>query len=76
MFDFHALRPILKSEELTWDYETAEYEIMGFDLCLCGSPKCRKRLKGFRESGAVIQQLYGDYIAGYLKNLQGSRTSS
>lgn len=66
-YDFFAIRDIEPGEELLWDYEAAEYEISAFEKCLCGSPKCRKILGGFKMNGDKIRELYGEYYANYLK---------
>ena len=43
-FDFMALRNISIDEEITFDYESIESEIVAFDHCLCGSKNCRKQM--------------------------------
>ena len=65
-YDFFALTDIEKDEELYLDYETAEYEIDGFQ-CSCGSDLCRHTLKGFKYHGGVVKQQYGEeFISSYL----------
>jgi hypothetical protein len=68
-FDFYAIKDVEDQSEIVWDYETSEYEIVAFDgTCLCGSPKCRGKLKGFKENGDKVKQLYTlDFCASYLK---------
>lgn len=66
-YDFHAIAPISAGDELRWDYSTSEYEIKNFK-CSCGSPLCRRFVKGFRSNGSRVRAVYGEkYIANYLK---------
>jgi len=67
VYDFYALKDIDEGKELLWDYETSEYEIGSFDNCLCGSPKCRVSMGGFKKNGDKVKKMYGDHIADYLK---------
>lgn len=65
-YDFHAINPISTGEELRWDYSTSEYDITDFK-CSCGSPLCRRFVKGFRAHGCRVRAVYGEkYIANYL----------
>jgi hypothetical protein len=66
-YDFWAIRPIIKGEELTWDYEATEWELSTPFRCNCGSKNCRHILKGFKHNGDIIQKQYGEYYANYLK---------
>ncbi len=72
-YDFFARREIREGEELTWDYETTEYEIRGFEKCNCGDALCRGTVGGFKKHGDQIKAQYGmKYIANYLKNKMDS----
>jgi len=67
-YDFYAIQDIQAEEELRWDYECTEYQIPNFK-CTCGSPLCRRHLKGYRSNGSRVRAVYGDqYIAEYLKS--------
>lgn len=67
-YDFYAIRSISCGEELTWDYETSEYEIFGNFSCQCGSPLCRgSSVLGYKTNEATIKKQYGEYYANYLK---------
>ena len=67
-YDFFALSKIEAGTELVWDYETSEYEITYDGPCLCGSPVCRGKLKGYKYHGSQVEAMYGTkHIAGYLK---------
>ncbi len=66
-YDFRAIRPIIEGEELTFDYETSEWEISIPFPCDCGSVNCRGTLRGFKSSGKIIRKQYGENYADYLK---------
>ena len=68
-YDFYAHRPIGAHDELTFDYETTEYELQtGFE-CQCGDEQCRGHLKGFRHHGSDVVRAFGpEHIAPYLRN--------
>jgi hypothetical protein len=68
-YDFVALRDINAGEEITFDYETTEYESIAVPHCLCGSIYCRRDIIGYRFRGEILRDRYGDYIADYLKTL-------
>jgi len=70
-YDFFALNQIDEGEELTWDYEAAEFESISIDECLCGSEKCRKNIRGFKYSHATIRAQYGEYYPNYLRDYLG-----
>ncbi|MCP4598271.1 SET domain-containing protein [Neptuniibacter sp.] len=40
-YDFIALKEISAGEEITFDYETIESQVVGFNQCHCGSDLCR-----------------------------------
>ncbi|MFJ1869432.1 SET domain-containing protein [Streptomyces sp. NPDC088097] len=62
-YDFVAMRPIRAGEEITWDYESTEYESIAVDSCLCGSAVCRGRTRGFKYRTDRVP-----YIAAYLRD--------
>lgn len=64
-YDFIALRDIEMGEELTWDYETTEYESIAVDRCLCGSESCRGRTAGYGPANSLSRT---HYVAAYLKS--------
>jgi len=66
-YDFIALRDIKAAEEITWDYETTEYEVLWFKECKCGSKKCRHQIRGFKHLDQQTKDRYGEFIADYLK---------
>ncbi|MDT4989554.1 MAG: uncharacterized protein QOI74_3648 [Micromonosporaceae bacterium] len=66
-YDLVAIRPIAVGEELGWDYESTEYEIVGMDQCLCGASACRGRPRGFRYRVATGPALAPAHVAPYLR---------
>ena len=66
--EIHALRDLAAGEELTLDYETFEEEFEALTgPCLCRSPKCRGRLRGYGAMSDELREKYGIYIAEYLQ---------
>ena len=73
--EVRALRPIAAGEEITFDYDTFEYEaehVAG--QCRCGSAKCRGRVPGYRHLAPEVRARYGEYIAEYLRTLDAKVT--
>jgi uncharacterized protein len=66
-YNFVALGDIEADEEITWDYETTEYESIAVSRCLCGSLSCRGKTLGFKFREQMLRDRYGEYIADYLK---------
>ncbi|KHD11086.1 hypothetical protein PN36_32540 [Candidatus Thiomargarita nelsonii] len=66
-YTFHALRDIESGTELTWNYNTTEYVSIAVSTCHCGANNCRGKTLGFKFLEDEIRNLYGDYIADYLK---------
>ena len=67
----HVLRHVAANEELTFDYATFEYEIHHMpEECLCNAEKCRGSISGYKDMPEELREMYGDYIASYLKVFQ------
>jgi len=66
-YTFHALREIKSGTELTWNYNTTEYISIAVSTCHCGAHNCRGKTLGFKFLEDEIRNLYGNYIANYLK---------
>ena len=47
-YDFVALRNIAKGEQLTWDYEDAEYDMESPFHCKCDDVNCREVVRGWK----------------------------
>jgi cyanophycin synthetase len=68
--EVRALKPIAAGEELTFDYDTFEYEVEHLKSpCLCGAAKCRGRVAGYKHLPADVKARYGEFIADYLRIL-------
>lgn len=67
-YDFVSLTKIAEGEEIVYDYETTETAFAGQFQCQCGSPNCRKQLRGFFALPRKIRERYGAFIADYLKS--------
>ncbi len=65
-YDFIALRYIASGEEITFNYQTTEETIMGFETCLCGSQECQGTLRGFAQLPTYWRECYPEFIAAYL----------
>ena len=69
--EVRALKPIAIAEELTFDYDTFEYEVDHLKgQCLCGAAKCRGRVAGYKHLAADVKARYGEFIADYLRILE------
>jgi uncharacterized protein len=66
-FDFVALRPIARDEEITFDYAMRNYAVEHFPhRCLCGAARCRGRVTGWKDLPAERKAAYGELVAPYL----------
>jgi hypothetical protein len=55
-----AINDILPGQQITFDYSTTmDEDDFEFD-CLCGSPKCRVRIRDFKHLPQKLRQHYGD----------------
>lgn len=59
-----SMRDIKKGEEITIDYDTLEYNWEM--VCNCGSPKCRKKIKGYKYLSEELKLKYKGFISPYL----------
>ncbi len=65
---FVALRRILPSEEVTFDYNTTEYDMAAPFRCRCGSPSCSGvQVRGFRHLSAVEQRRLLPFLSDALR---------
>ncbi|HSX30455.1 MAG TPA: SET domain-containing protein-lysine N-methyltransferase [Candidatus Saccharimonadales bacterium] len=67
-YDIIARRPIAAGEDIAVDYAMFEYETgpMSSVPCLCGSPKCRRHITGYKDLPANLRDEYRDCTASYL----------
>ena len=69
-FDFVARRPIRAGEELTFDYAMRNFTIDHFPaVCLCGAPRCRGSVTGWKDLPAARKADYGELVAPYLRTM-------
>jgi hypothetical protein len=67
------LRPVMKDEEITWDYSTSMLERHWTMQCQCESPLCRQLITDFDLLPKITQNLYlrlgivMPFISKYLK---------
>jgi len=61
---YRALRPIKKGEQLTWNYNTSEWELKRPFQCLCG-----KHITGFKCLDANEKSKLFKYLSPYLRPL-------
>jgi uncharacterized protein len=66
--DIVAMGPIAAGEEITVDYAMFEYVVgpSSEGSCLCGTPACRGRITGFRDTNAAWRLKYSHWTAAYL----------
>jgi hypothetical protein len=73
--EVRALRPIAAGEEISFDYNTFEYELdHGGSQCTCGAATCRGRVPGFKHVAAEVRARYGEFIAEYLRTIENNAT--
>ena len=66
--ELRALRPIAAGEELTFDYDTFEYEIEHLGgICRCGAAGCRGRVSGYKHLAPDVKVRIGEQVADYLR---------
>jgi len=69
---FYALRSIRQGEEIVIDYATFEYRTAVFSNveCLCGSPKCRKNVRGYHALSEADKKRLSPQVVSYLKTVR------
>jgi hypothetical protein len=69
-FDFVARRPISAGQELAFDYAMRNYTVDHFPaVCLCGAPRCRGSVTGWKDLPAARKDDYGELVAPYLRTM-------
>ncbi len=64
---FVAIRDIEEGEEITFNYNTTEYELSSPFLCLCNSNNCYTYIKGFKYLNSEEILEIKPYLAEHLK---------
>jgi len=59
-----AMKDVKNSEEITIDYDTLEYSWEM--VCNCGSPKCRKKIRGYKYLRGGLKRKYKGFISPHL----------
>ncbi|MDJ0732984.1 MAG: SET domain-containing protein-lysine N-methyltransferase [Nostocaceae cyanobacterium] len=68
--DFVAIKDISPQEEITFDYAMRNYTVNYFPPeCMCGSPKCRGRITGWKDLPEATKKEYRGFVAPYLLEL-------
>ncbi len=63
------LRPIAPWEEITFHYNTTEYEMAEPFDCQCGSRRCEGRIEGFRFLAPPEQERLRPWLGAHLRRL-------
>jgi SET domain-containing protein len=61
-----AKRPIARGEEVTCNYFTTDYELHESFFCSCGSPSCKREIRGFRYLSSEEQQQLSPWLPRFL----------
>lgn len=64
--DIIARQPISNGEEITLDYATFHNEQMPEFACACGTPSCRKIIRGTDYLLPFVER-YGEHVTGFVK---------
>jgi hypothetical protein len=66
--DVIARRRIKPMDEVTFDYDSTEYDMAEPFHCRCGSPRCRGRVGGYRHLSAAQRRRIDPYLAAFLRD--------
>ena len=61
-----AIAPIAAGDEITFDYDTTEWDMASPFACACGAPACRGVVRGFRHLGASARAALAPRTAPHL----------
>jgi len=68
--DYVAIKAISVDNEITFDYAMRNYNVDYFPKpCICGSNKCRGKIKGWRDLADEKKKEYEGFVAPYLLEL-------
>lgn len=67
-FKLTAMRDIAAGEQLTWDYDMSEdnQDYPWHMVCECGTPSCRKVIRGYRQLPPEVKRRYAGFISDWL----------
>lgn len=74
--DLLARRRIEAWEELTFDYDTTEYDMAAPFPCHCGSPRCRGWIRGYRHLAAAERRRLRPQLADHLCGIAGDEAQA
>ena len=69
------LKPIARWEEITFHYNTTEYDMAEPFDCHCGSQRCEGRIEGFRYLAPREQEYLRPWLAAHLRRVLEERTA-
>jgi hypothetical protein len=61
-----AIAEIAVGDEITFDYDTTEWDMASPFACACGAPACRGLVRGFRHLGADARAALAPLLAPHL----------
>ena len=64
---FRSLRDILEGEEITFDYNSTEYDLSRPFRCLCGAERCLGYIRGYRYLTANDRESRLSILADHLR---------
>lgn len=67
---FVARQPIRRGDELTFDYESTEWDMATPFLCECGSGRCRGQIRGYRHLSPAARAAMTSDVAAHLRSGQ------
>jgi hypothetical protein len=67
--EVHSLRALRQWDEITFDYNTTEYDIAEPFDCRCGSAGCVGRVRGFRYLSRPERERLRPYLAAHLRSV-------
>lgn len=67
---FVARQPIRCGDELTFDYESTEWDMATPFVCECGSPACRGLIRGYRHLSPAARTAMTSEAAAHLRRAQ------
>jgi hypothetical protein len=65
-----AVRDIATGEEVTFDYNTTEWEVVDAFECGCGHPSCVRLVRGYRRLDAAAREARRPITAAYLLEME------
>jgi len=72
-YNLEAIKPIKGGEEITYDYATSDWIIVGMpEKCTCNTKMCRGKIKGGKYLSEELLKKYDGYLAPYLKKIQNN----